>query len=177
MVRLVRATAFALGLALAAHSTFAVEYHDYFVGFSTEFSVSSDLSVTPLVPDSLTVEALSFAGTYGPAALRPLRFRAGLGWFPGRPFRVFTGVELPLYEVLNRSKARAFGIYLISDVGLTIPFGWTAHASLAVLVPTSALGGIRIAAGVDRKLDALVTISMATGAYPIRSRRQGMSTL
>ncbi len=165
--------AFALvTLAFAAASAAAVEYDDYFVGFSTEALVSSDLSVTPTVPDSLTLEAISFVGTYGPpAAASRLRARAGLGWFPRQPFRVFTGLEIPLFERLNRARARLFGVYLLGDVGMTLPLGWTANARLALQVPTTALGGLRIGAGVDRHANLIVTLDMATGAYPIRSSR------
>jgi hypothetical protein len=151
----------------------AIEYEDFFVGFSTEATVSSDSDVSPMIPDSLTLEAISFAGTYGPAAVPFLRFRAGLGWFPRRPFRVFGGVELPLFERLNRARARFFGVYLIGDVGMTLPLDWTANATISVLVPTSALGGLRLGVGVNRHAELLFTIAMATGAYPIRSGGQG----
>jgi len=158
-------------LVLVAGTASAVEYEDYFIGFSTELAVSSDIDVSPFFPDSLAVQSLSFAATYGPAGLEPLRFRGGLGWFPSQPFRIFTGVELPIFERLNRSRARGFGVYLIGDVGATLPIGWTADASLAVLIPTSALGGIRLGFGVNQAADLLFTFSTATGAYPIRSRR------
>lgn len=172
MIRIARATAFVLATLLLAHAgASAVEYHDYFVGFSTEGLVSSDLSVAPIVPDSLTLEAISFAGTYGPAAAPWLRARAGLGWFPGRPFRVFTGLEIPLAERLNRGRARMFGVYFIGDVGMTLPLGWTANARLAFQVPTTALGGVRLGVGVDRHANLIVSLDMATGAYPIRSGR------
>lgn len=171
MLRSARPALLILVLVVLAHSAEAVEYHDYFVGFSTEVMVSSDLAVSPVIPDSLAVEAISFAGAFGPASVRPVRFRAGMGWFPGRPFRTFAGVELPLYELLNRSRARAFGVYLLGDLGATIPIGWTANASLAILVPTSALGGIRIGVGLNRRADLIITLGMATGAYPVRSRR------
>ena len=156
----------AVALTLVAGTVTAVEYEDYFVGFSTELAISSDLDVSPFFPDSLAVESLSFAATYGPAAVKPLRFRGGLGWFPSQPFRLFTGIEIPIFEHLNRSRARGFGVYLLGDVGLTLPIGWTADASLAVLIPTSALGGIRIGVGVNRDADLLFTFSTATGAYP-----------
>ncbi|MFW6312526.1 MAG: hypothetical protein ACOC2N_01415 [Spirochaetota bacterium] len=158
-------------LMLTACTAVAVEYEDYFVGFSTELAVSSDLDASPFFPDSLTVRSLSFAATYGPADLNPFRLRGGLGWFPSQPFRLFTGVEVPIFEHLNRSRARGFGVYLLGDVGLTLPLGWTADASLAVLIPTSALGGIRLGAGINREADLLFTFSTATGAYPIRMRR------
>lgn len=172
MIRFTRAAAFALvAFVLAPASAAAVEYHDYFVGFSTEVLVSSDLSVTPTVPDSLTLEAISFVGTYGPPAASWLRARAGLGWFPRQPFRVFAGLEIPLFERLNRARARLFGVYLLGDVGMTLPLGWTANARLALQVPTTALGGLRIGAGVDRHANLIVSLDMATGAYPIRSSR------
>lgn len=174
MIRFAPATALALVmLAIAPTDATAVEYHDYFVGFSTEALVSSDLSVEPIVPDSLTFEAISFAGTYGPAATPWLRGRAGLGWFPGRPFRVFAGLEVPLFERLNRARARMLGVYLMGDLGMTLPLGWTANARLAFQVPTTALGGLRIGVGVDRHANLIVSLDMATGAYPIRSSRSG----
>ena len=166
-----RATMTLMLVVTGASAASALDYHDYFVGFSTEFLVSSDADVSPFFPDSLTAESVSFAATYGPAAIRPLRFRAGIGWFPQRPFRLFGGIELPIYEALNRSRARLFGVYFLGDVGVMLPLGWTAEASLAILVPTNALGGIRLGVGVNRQADLLVTLSMATGAYPIRSRR------
>ena len=172
MLRGTRTATLVIVALLAAPALFAQpEYHDYFVGFSSELAVTSDLAVRPFFPDSLTVRSFSFAGTYGPAAIRPVRFRAGLGWFPRQPFRAFAGVELPVYEILNRARARAFGVYLLGDLGVTIPLGWTADASLAILVPTNAFGGIRLAVGIDRESNLLVTIGTATGAYPIRSRR------
>jgi hypothetical protein len=169
MLRFPRA-AFLIGALIFVQSVTAIEYHDYFVGFSTELSVSSDPAVRPIIPDSLTVESLAFAGTYGPAAMSPIRFRGGLGWFPYRPFRLFAGVEIPVVEQLNRSRARGFGVYLLADLGVTLPLGWTADASVAVLLPTHPLGGVRIGLGVNRDLDLLFTVSMATGAYPMRSR-------
>jgi len=161
----------ALLLTLIAVTATAVEYEDYFIGFSTELAVSSDLDVEPFFPDSLTVQSLSFAATYGPATLKPIRFRGGLGWFPSQPFRIFTGIEIPVFEHLNRSRARGFGVYLIGDIGVTLPLGWTADASLAVLIPTSALGGIRLGFGMNRNADLHFTFSTATGAYPIQTRR------
>ena len=174
MIRFSRATVLALvTLALVPASAAAVEYHDFFVGFSTEVLVSSDLSVEPVVPDSLTLEAISFAGTYGPGFAPLLRGRAGLGWFPRRPFRIFAGVEIPLVERLNRARARMIGVYFIGDVGMTLPLGWTANARLALQVPTTALGGLRIGVGVDRSANLIVSFDMATGAYPVRSGRSG----
>lgn len=160
-----------VALVIAPSAWAQLEYHDYFVGFSSELAVTSDRGVEPFIPDSLTVQSFSFAATYGPAAIRPIRLRGGLGWFPRRPFRAFAGVEVPLYEVLNRAQARAFGVYLLGDLGGTIPLGWTADVSLAVLIPTNAFGGIRMGVGVTREAELLVTIGTATGAYPIRSRR------
>ena len=159
-----------------AQSLTAVEYHDYFVGFTTELAVSSDLRVAPLVPDSLSVESVSFSATWGPAATRPLRFRAGMGWFPSRPFVVFAGLELPLYERLNRSRARSFGLYLLGDLGITIPMGWSGDLVLAVQLPTSALGGLQLGLGVNQDRHLLITFNMATGAHPIRPQEQGAGT-
>jgi len=149
----------------------AAEYHDYFVGFSTELAITSDPSVEPFLPDSLTVRSLSFAGTYGPPGVDFVRVRGGLGWFPRRPFRLFAGLEVPIVERLNRSRARGFGIYLLGDVGLTLPLGWTADASLAVLVPTNPLGGLRVGVGINREREILFTLGTASGAYPLRPRR------
>jgi hypothetical protein len=172
-----RITALALLILVAGAGVLsAAEYEDFFVGFSTEATISSDLNVKPAIPDSLTFEAISFAATYGPAAVTPVRFRAGLGWFPTRPFRLFTGVEIPLYEQLNRARARFFGVYLLGDLGLTLPIGLTAEATVAVLIPTNALGGLRFGVGINREADLLFTISTATGAYPLRLNRDGAST-
>lgn len=172
MIRFTRAAALALvTLVLAPVGAAATDYHDYFFGFSTEGLVSSDLSITPIVPDSLRLEAISFVGTYGPPAASWLRARAGLGWFPRRPFRLFAGLEIPLVEQLNRARARMLGIYLIGDVGMTVPLGWTASARIAFQVPTTALGGLRLGVGINREANLIVSLDMATGAYPIRSSR------
>ena len=108
-----RAVSVAL-LIFFASSAAAVEYEDYFIGFTTELAVSSDLTTSPFFPDSLRVDSINFSGAFGPAATRPLRLRAGLGWFPSQPFVVFAGLELPLIERLNRSRARRFGVYVSS---------------------------------------------------------------
>lgn len=160
----------ALGLITASLAS-AVEYEEYFIGFTTELAVSSDLAVSPLVPDSLRVDAVSFSGTLGPASTSPFRFRAGLGWFPQRPFVLSAGVELPLYERLNRSRARSFGVYLLGDLGVTFPLGFSGDAVLAIQLPLSALGGLQIGVGVNSEARLLVSFASATGAYPIRSRK------
>lgn len=163
----------ALVLVSSATMLSAREYDEFFVGFSTEAMISSDRAISPIIPDSLTFQSISFAATYGPAAVRPVRGRVGLGWFPSQPFRIFTGIEVPLVERLNRARARFFGIYLIGDVGLTVPLGWTAEATLSVLIPTNALGGLRFGVGVNQNADFLFSLAMATGAYPLRSNRDG----
>ena len=122
----------------------ALEYHDFFFGFSTETLVSSDLSVTPIIPDSLTLETISFAATYGPAPVSWLRPRAGLGWFPGCPLLMFAGLEIPIFELLNQARARMFGIYFIGNVGMTIPLDWRANARIAFQIPVMMLGGLRL---------------------------------
>ena len=168
---------FGISLLLVAATAGAVEYHDFFVGFGTEVMVVSDAALRPVaeqdatVFETLAVRAVSFAATYGPASVRPIRLRAGVGWFPHRPFRVAAGLEIPLYERLNRANARGFGVYVLGDVAATLPLGWEAEASLAVLVPVSALGGVRFAVGVNRSAQLVITGGTATGAYPIRSGR------
>jgi hypothetical protein len=117
------------------------------------------------------VESVTFSGTFGPAITRPLRFRAGLGGFPSRPFVAFVGLELPLLERLNRSMARGFGVYLLGDMGITVPLGVTADAVLAFQLPASALGGLQLGVGINQEARLLMTAGWATGAYPIRARR------
>ncbi len=149
----------------------AREFHDHFIGFSTESAISAGPLSAPQIPELLEFQHISLLGTYGPGMINPLRLRAGLGWFPGRPFRLTAGLELPLYERLNRSRARMFGVYLLTDLAMTIPWGWEADGVLTLLVPTSGVGGIRFGAGVNRHLDLLFHIGFASGVYPIRIRR------
>ncbi len=156
---------------LAASRPGALEYHDYFIGFGTEVGITAGPVAAPRIPGELAVGHISFMGTYGPAAIRPVRLRAGAGWYPRRPFRLTAGVEIPVFERLNRGRARMFGIYLLSDLALTIPWGWEADAVLTILVPTSAVGGIRFGAGVNRHLQLLANVGFASGVYPIRTRR------
>ena len=150
-------------------AVWAIEYHDHFIGFSSEVSVSGDRAVTPFVPDALAVESVSFMTTFGPQGIRPIRFRGGIGWFPSRPLRLVSGVEVPIFELLNRAMARFFGVYLLADVAMLVPVDWHAEAMLTVLVPASALGGIRFGFGINRRLDFVFSASWANGAYPIRT--------
>ncbi len=156
---------------LAAPHPGALEYHDFFIGFSTEAAVTAGPVSAPGIADGLSFRHISFMGTYGPGAIAPVRVRGGLGWYPQMPFRLTAGLEIPIFETLNRMRARMFGVYLLTDVALTIPWGWEADAVLTVLVPTSAVGGIRFGAGVNRHLELLFNVGFASGVYPIRSRR------
>lgn len=157
--------------AVAASGAAAIEFHDYFIGFSTEAAVTAGPLTSPQIPDLLEFQHVSLIATYGPAETSPMRLRGGLGWFPGRPFRLTAGLEFPLYERLNRSRARMFGVYLLTDLALTVPLGLEADAVLTLLVPTSGVGGLRLGAGVNRHMELLFNIGFASGVYPIRVRR------
>ena len=149
----------------------AVELEEYFIGLSTELGASAGPFRDPGLAENLRVDHVSFVATYGPGSMRPLRLRSGLGWFPDRPFRVTAGLELPLFESLNRYNARMFGVYLLTDLGFTIPWDWEADAALTVLFPVSTIGGIRFGVGLTRRFDMLFSVGYATGLYPIRIRR------
>jgi len=178
MLRPVRRFLPVLLLIAVASVSGALEYHDYFVGFGTDLMISADPSLFP-AREGFAFQAVNFVATYGPPGTRPVRFRAGIGWFPRGPFRVIAGVEIPLYERLNRAMARGFGIYLLGDAVATIPAGVRAEATAAVLVPMMALGGLRVAGGAafdssgdpGNRVEIVFTAGTSTGAYPIRSRR------
>jgi hypothetical protein len=105
-------------LVTVAPQAIAADYHDYFVGFSSE--LSGFVQSADTLQDTVDLRSFSFSGTYGPPALDFLRFRGGLGWWPRRPFRLFAGIEVPVYEVLNSAQPR---VELWRDTYRFHPFG------------------------------------------------------
>jgi hypothetical protein len=144
----------------------AAEYDTTFIGLSTE----ADLYFTP----DAAMERISLFFTYGPETTEPVRFRGGLGYYPDRPFAVSAGIELPLFERLNKSRARFFGVYLISDLSLEIKKGvqFGATAGGHVLIPLVATGGISVGGGITESLEPFARVSFMSGVYPLATSRQ-----
>lgn len=154
-------------LALAvSHRAAAVEYDTTLIGLSAEGDVVFD-------PD-VALSRLSVVFTYGPEATHPVRFRGGLGYFPSYPFALSAGVEIPLYEKLNRSHAKFFGLYLTGDLALEIEngAGFGANAGAHLLIPAFAMGGITVGGGVTETLEPFARIGLVTGVYPLVVSRQ-----
>ncbi|MFO8042938.1 MAG: hypothetical protein R6U25_07040 [Alkalispirochaeta sp.] len=110
--------------------------------------------------------------TYGFPGLRMPRVRVGVGWEPERPLYISTGVEIPLFERFSRANGRNFGIFLLGDVVAGIPREprVTGEATLVGLIPMGNIGGISVGAGATHRGEALVSIGIMTGVFPMDDR-------
>ncbi len=149
---------------LAAESSQREE--NIFMGINWEFS----MSIPEGDVDSLNSEAVSLVFTLGHRDYFrgfPVRLRAGIGWYPEKPFRFAVGTEFALYEVLNRAKARMFGIYLVSDVTaeMTDTTPIQANISGGILIPLTTIGGIFLSCGIDTEGNPIAALSIMSGGY------------
>lgn len=110
--------------------------------------------------------------TYGFAGLRLPRVRVGVGWEPKRPLYISGGVEVPIFERFSHAGGRSAGLFLLGDVVAGIPreFRLTAEATLVGLIPIGTLGGISVGAGATHRGEALVSIGIMTGVFPMETR-------
>lgn len=120
------------------------------------------------------IDSLALTGSYGNRALTgglPLRARAGIGWWPSRPFMLTLGMELPLFELLSEARSRKIGVYLYADghayfssSGVDVSF----EPSLRLLVPLTALGGLAFGAGYDSRRGFVWRLESMGGAYILK---------
>ncbi|RKX75053.1 MAG: hypothetical protein DRP87_15440 [Spirochaetes bacterium] len=154
---------------LICKSAFTLDYSESFYGFNTEFDILIGKEEMPAFWDRLALERISIIFTWGPGVVKPLRLRGGLGYFPGNPFGFIFGMELPIFEKLNISKAKFFGLYLISDFAVTYKriLDLEFNNSLSLLLPLTGVGGVSIGAGITRRADFFIKICYMTGLFPV----------
>ncbi|MBN1242133.1 MAG: hypothetical protein JXA15_05420 [Spirochaetales bacterium] len=169
----------ALTLALACAAAFPQEPapppgEASFLGLSWEFNATpgSESSGSIIVP-----EGLGLSVSWGDARFVSwprVRGRAGLSWWAERPFRVFAGTELALFERLNAYSAKAFGIYAQLDGVASFDADGpvlSVRPSAKLLIPLSSVGGIAVGAGWDSKLGPLLHLDIMNGAYMMPTPR------
>ena len=164
---------------LAGYGTagYAADYGADFIGVNAEADLYVDSGVT--------LDRLGLVFTYGPSLLQwdpfetetnffPIRVRGGLGYAPGRPFAVTIGTEVALIEILNRARAKFFGLYLITDLALELypSFQPEFIGSLSALVPLGSVGGLSIGGGLNHRGRPVIKAGLMTGVFPLQSSRQ-----
>ena len=135
------------------------------VDWTAELSAPSMQHLNTPSFDSIS---LSFTGGFRDIApFIPIRLRAGVGWFPGRKFRILPGIELALLEMLNGSGALAFGLYATVEARIQ-PAGdpyVEPAARLGILLPLGPSGGLYLAAGMDGGGRPTASIGIRNGGY------------
>lgn len=158
--------------ALSAEEVDAEYWSSDFFGISWELSGS--FGSTRIAIDTAQVDALSLVATYGNANVFqavPVRLRAGLGWWKGRPFMATAGMEIALLEILSPAHSRMIGFYTFGDVHMRLfstGIRFSFEPSARLLIPLHGLGGIAIGVGYDTDLGITWHIENMNGIYPIK---------
>ncbi len=154
----------------------AFVYSDTFFSLRTEIDISlkedSDTTdLTVIESPRFDIDAVSCILDFGPESFPlDLRLRGGIGWFPKEPVRFIAGIELPLFERLNRFKAVAFGIYLAGDAVMEAKADaatLSGKASLSLLLPAGSMGGILCGVSVNHRGEFSLILGTANGGYPV----------
>ena len=154
----------------------AFVYSDTFFSLHTEIDISLEedtdtTDLTVLESPRFDIDAYSLILDFGPASFPlDLRLRGGIGWFPKEPFRLIAGIELPLFERLNRFNAVAFGIYLAGDAVMEASADAAAlsgRASLSLLLPAGSAGAILCGVSVNHRGEFSLILGTASGGYPV----------
>ena len=143
----------------------ALEHSPNFIGLGTEVT----LSLEPEIEFGQRIDRISQVFTYGPRQIRPIRIRIGAGWYHKREFALFTGLELPVYEKLNKAQARSFGLYLVGDMGVSFleQASFEYQASAIAVITVTPLGGIGIGAVIDKTGTVSLRVAYWAGLYPL----------
>lgn len=134
------------------------------MNYEAELFVQESGETPPVLLDRISILA-----TYGPGVAHPFRFRAGLGWFPERPFTRQLGTEIVILERLNSSEARFLGLYAFLDGVLEFYQGLAPdfYTGIGFLFPLTNLGGVLASFGTTRSLRPNFRLGYAWGAYPL----------
>ncbi|MBU0955277.1 MAG: hypothetical protein KKI09_07600 [Spirochaetes bacterium] len=101
----------------------------------------------------------------------PLRFRGGLGYWPGRDFSIILGMELGLLELLNGYQARMFGLYAMIDGILRVSAIHTEadyRPALKLLFGINNLSCLGIGAAWDNTLGWMLKLDYSAGIYLLK---------
>ena len=147
-------------------------YDSRFLGVSYEYYSFLDVEDNIGFGERFAPRRAGATFTYGFAGVRLPRLRVGVGWEPKRPLYISAGVEIPILERFSHAGGRSVGLFVLGDVVAGFPrkSRLTAEATLVGLIPMGTLGGISVGAGATHRGEALVSIGIMTGVFPMEAR-------
>ncbi|MFP3960199.1 MAG: hypothetical protein ACLFUX_08535 [Spirochaetaceae bacterium] len=153
----------------AASNSAEDRYESHFLGVSYEYYSFLDLDDDIEFFNRFSPRRAGAAFTYGFPGVRRPRVRVGAGWEPERPVYLSAGLEVPIFERFTYADGRSVGLFLIGDVVASFPREprLTAEASIVGLLPVGPLGGLSVGAGMTHRGEALVSVGIMTGVFPM----------